>query len=166
MPQKSKKKIRPSARGEAIRFTRGSYVGKTGWLNTARQDTAHSAHVIINEKQDVANDAEFLACVRKTSIAALRNATTAEEYCIQEDPKVAFHLSKLAQALAECGLPTNQEVLRLIKEQCDLAFLVQVDKGPRGKVSETALRIHKTKEQMYDNMKDQVRSGAALKKGE
>jgi hypothetical protein len=170
MPAKSsKKKVQP-VRGDAIRFTRGTYVGKTGWINNARPETACSLHVVVDENQSETRDAEFLACVRKTSVAALRATSTAEEFCIQSDAKVAYHLSKLAQALAECGVAGNPDVLLIIKEHLDVAYMVQVQKGTRAKFSETALRLYKTKEHLLETMKDQAmpdasRSGGAHKKG-
>lgn len=163
MPSKNKKKTQP-VRGNAIRFTRGTYVGKTGWANVALAETASSIHVIVNEEQDANEDSLHLACVRKTSVAHYRNPESLEEYCLQEDAKVAYHLSKLGQALAECGVATNKHLMILIKEQLDLAYAAQMEKGRQAKFSESTMRLYKHKAVEKDQVMPDASSAGARKK--
>jgi hypothetical protein len=161
MPSKSKKKTQP-VRGDPIRLTRGTYVGKTGWTNSALAQTASSIHIILNEDQESNEDNQYVVCVRKTSVAPYRIPESLEEYCVQEDPKVAMYLSKLGQALAECGVTANKHLMSLIKEQLDLAYMAQVEKGRQAKFSESAMRLYKPKGE--DIAKDQAMPDAARKK--
>jgi hypothetical protein len=154
MPPKSKK-VSP-IRGKQVRFTTGTYAGQSGWVNKAMPETANSIWVIIDESQEAEDDHESLACVRKTSVTFFCKPETIEEYVVQEDPKVAYHLAKLSQALAECGIAGSMELLKIVKVHVDAASVIQLAKGKKAKFSETALRIHGTKENMVQSMKDQA----------
>jgi hypothetical protein len=165
MPPKTKKAA--PIRGQRIRFTSGTYAGQQGWLNEAFRETSSSVCVIIDESQAAEKDYECLACVRKTSVVFVRKADTIEEYVVQEDPKVAYHLAKLAQALAECGVAGTPDLLKIVKMHIDSASVIQLGKGKKAKYSETALRIHGAKENIESAlnhaMHDVSSSGEAKK---
>lgn len=147
MPRKTK-----MLRRVAIRFTKGQYAGKKGWVNSAKTETSCSMHVIINEEQAAAQDYLWLACVRKTSVAFDVEPDSVEHYVLLEDPKVVYHLAKLTQALAECGISATPTLMRHLKQQIDLACAVQLEKGRYAKYSETALRMSGIKEKLEQNL--------------
>lgn len=164
---KAKNKPKPT-RGEPIRFTKGTYAGQTGWVNTALPETTSSVYVIINEKQGVDQDHGMGACVRKTSVAPIGgDPKSIEEFVVKEDPNVAYHLAKLAQALAECGVASSPELLEIVKKHIDIACIVQLNKGKKAKYSETALRvsgIRSEKSKKDHAMPDVARSASGTKK--
>jgi hypothetical protein len=145
------KKPKP-VRGGKIRFSRGAYVGEVGWVNTAIPETPSSIHVIIDGAQDSSDDGSYLACVRKTSVSKWKEAKTHEELAIYEDAKVAYHLSKLAQALAECGVTGTPALLDLVKVAIDTACMAQIDKGKKAKFNGIATQMYKTKGQLLAAM--------------
>ena len=62
------------------------------------------AYVILDARQSPQEDTNYATHVKLTSIAAyLGVAILPEELIVQEDPKVAYHLAKLAVAVAEVG---------------------------------------------------------------
>lgn len=152
MARKIKKKKPDPVRGEKIRFSTGTYAGKVGYMNRAMEPTCSSVHVIIDESQDPADDRDYLACVRKTSLSPWKAATTHEEMAIYEDEKVAYHLAKLAQALAECGVTGSPSLMDLIKEAVDTAAVVQVSKGNKAKFNDIAMRVFKSKKSLLAAM--------------
>jgi hypothetical protein len=151
MPRKTKTPAE-TLRGAAIRFTKGQYAGQKGWVNSAKTETSCSMHVIINQGQPAKEDYLWLACVRKTSVAFAVEPESVEHYVLLEDPKVVYHLAKLTQALAECGISATPTLMGLLKQQIDLACAVQLEKGKHAKYSETALRMSGIREKLEQNL--------------
>jgi hypothetical protein len=154
-----RKKRVPPVRGQPIRFTKGTYAGHCGWVNSAKPQTSLSFHVIIDMDQPPSEDGDCVTTVRKDSVAdRIDDPKSAEEFVIKEDPKVAYHLAMLAKSLAECGLCGTDQLLNLIKGELDNAMIVQLSKGKKAKYSETALRVARWQKEKDQHMAEAVGS--------
>jgi len=145
MPGKNKKKksVTP-ARGERIRFVRGVYAGERGWINSAKSPTDSYVHVVLDCKQEAKDDADYATCVKKNSIMRDAHPKNAEQYVVQEDPKVAFHLGKFCEALAEAGFAdagATDEMLAVVGAYINLACQLQTQKGRKAKYSDVAWQV-------------------------
>lgn len=165
MPSRTKKKKSATPiRGERIRFIRGAYAGELGWINAAKPATDLTIYVILDDGQPAKDDADYATHVRKGSCAPKGMPKNAEEYVIQEDPKVAYHLSKFCEAIAEAGFAdagATNELLTLVGNYVDLACAVQKTKGRKAKYSDIAWQVKellKSKKKRNANDEDAMRA--------
>ena len=151
-----KKRVAPF-RGARIKFVKGSYMGEKGWLNKSMDGTKTFAYVILDAGQSPQEDADYATRVKLTSIMAYSGvATSPEEFVVQEDPKVAYHLAELAVAVAEAGFAeTTDDLLVLIKICIDEACITQAAKGNKAKYSACAMTVSQL-------LKQKKRAAAAM----
>ena len=138
-----RKKVAP-VRGSRVRFIAGVYKEKEGWLNAAKTPTTHNTFVIVDEGQAATEDAEYATHVKKSSYVTRPDtqATTIEEYLVQEDLKVAHNIAKLAESIAEAGVKeATMELLMIIQVCINMACEAQRKKGSKAKYSATALKL-------------------------
>ena len=154
--RKVKKKVAP-VRGTRIHFVKGSYTGEKGWINKAMEGTTTMAYVIPDFGQRPQDDADYATRVKLSSIMVYdRKAASAEEYLVQEDPKVAKHLAELAVAVAEAGFnEVTPNLLVLFKCFIDEACAFQKAKGSKAKYSASAMVVTRM-------LKEQKRVAAAM----
>lgn len=141
--RKVKKKVAP-VRGTRVQFVKGSYTGEKGWINKAMEGTTTMAYVIPDFGQHPQDDADYATRVKLSSIMVFndRKAASAEEYVVQEDPKVAKHLAELAVAVAEAGFDeVTPDLLVLFKCFIDEACALQKAKGSKAKYSASAMVV-------------------------
>ena len=140
-----KKPVAP-ARGEMIRFVKGSYAGEKGWINMAKPSSDLMVHVILDAGQAPKHDDEFITRVKKNSIVpdndTPSHAISAEAYVVLEDRKVAYHLAMLSEAIAEAGIEeVTDELTQLLAVNVQLACTLQAEKGKKAKFSQTAFVV-------------------------
>lgn len=144
MPRKkvNKNKPVPPVRGDRLIFVRGTYAGERGWFNTSKPSTQLSVHVILDDGQQQKDDAEYAVYVRKTSVAPETSPKNAAEYVLQEDHKVAHHLSKFCEAIAEAGfVEATDELVALVGCHINFACELQQMKGRKAKYSDVAWQV-------------------------
>jgi hypothetical protein len=118
-------------KGAELRFTKGSYMGKTGWINEDGKLLDCYVHVIIHMGDGLE---ERLTKVRKTSmkrIADDRPAATREEAILQQHPDIEAIMEKLAAELAKCGLDRTKETARIVSVKLQEAIVAHRTKGSK-----------------------------------
>jgi hypothetical protein len=89
--------------GERIRFIRGTYVGKTGWINNSKKETAKMVYVIV-ELEDGLKETR----VAHASIARpAAEPTSYGEATLQQHPDIDGMMDKLVCQLAKCHMSTQ-----------------------------------------------------------
>jgi hypothetical protein len=87
----------PENAGEAIRFTRGKYKGKSGFHNDGRDDTDHRVYVFIELRSGSYKE----TFVRHTSIAIPRPApATYAEVLVDQHPDIEGMVDALCNEVA------------------------------------------------------------------
>jgi hypothetical protein len=92
-----------SDKGDTIRFVRGTFKGKTGWLNSEKGETSEQVYVIV----DLGNRRLKRTRVNKSSVKPLDSATRPSTYAeavMQQCPDVEEKLDQLCGLLAKCKI--------------------------------------------------------------
>jgi hypothetical protein len=90
-------------KGKAIRFTRGLYAGKSGWINDDKNATALMVYEIVNLGTPVRSTR-----VLKGSVGEEQSPLhTYAEAMFQQNPDIEMTLIKLCQQLAKCNIMEN-----------------------------------------------------------
>ena len=91
-----------SDKGDPIKFTKGKYVGKTGWKNKEKGSTRERLYVIV----DLGNDVLKRTWVKKSSAKSRTQATPTSfaEAVLQQCPDVEEKLDSLCAELAMCNI--------------------------------------------------------------
>jgi hypothetical protein len=92
-----------SDKGEPIRFVRGLYKGKTGWLNKEKGSTECQFYVIVS----MANNKIKRTRVNKESVAAPRDEMAPSSYAealLQQHPDLEEKMDILCRELAKCKI--------------------------------------------------------------
>jgi hypothetical protein len=117
-------------KGEGIRFVKGKYAGKTGWLDTSKPKHTtmmYNVIVAISEEEDLSSR------VQKTSVRLIANETTPtslEAAVIHQHEDVEAAMDKLADLLAQCSVQPGSHALHTIfEEKLQQAWFTQTTKG-------------------------------------
>jgi hypothetical protein len=93
------------SKGHAIRFVKGTYLGKEGWINAEKKGTAKKYYVII----DLGNGETKEALVNKDSVKELdtKPAASYSEATLREHPDIEAMLDKVCRELAKCSIEND-----------------------------------------------------------
>ena len=117
--------------GKQIRFIKGTYKGKTGWINQKlakekRKNKKKLVDVIVLFEDSNAKRAR----VKKTSFRdPHEEALTYEEQALQDHPDVELAIIDMAAMIATLSVIDMEEMHRLIKEEIENATLEQILQG-------------------------------------
>jgi hypothetical protein len=121
-----------SNKGAELRFVKGTYNGKTGWINEDGKLLTFYVHVIFQMGDGLD---EKHTKVLKTSvlkrIADNRPATTREEAVLQQHPDIKAVMDKLAAELTKCGLMETEETACIVSIKLQEAIVAQNAKGSK-----------------------------------
>jgi len=107
-------------KGREIRFIKGTYAGRKGWIDASRKKTKSTfRHVIVEDD----GDGEKFTRVKKTSYREpFKLPTSYEEAAMQQHPDIEKTMILLAEMLASCGIGThNAEVHQLLEDEIQKA---------------------------------------------
>lgn len=115
-------------RGRPIRFVKGTYAGRHGWIDSSRRETkSFSQAVIVAASED---DVERCTRVLKSSFRwEFQDPTSFEEAALQQHFDMEQTMIKLAQMFVECGICDNHQATELFKAELDIAATLQLQKG-------------------------------------
>lgn len=109
----SKRKHVPPKKGKEIRFVRGTYAGRTGWVNDAKKTRGKSCPVIVKLDDEEKETTVWRRSYRKP----FSKPANREEAAIQQHPDIELAMIKLFQMFAECDLRSNQNVIHLLNKE-------------------------------------------------
>jgi hypothetical protein len=114
-------------KGEAIRFKRGKYLGKSGWVNDDKDRTAKMIYVIV----DIGGGVEHETRVHQDSIGRPRQQPVLyADALLQQHPDIESAMEKLCRELAKCGIENNtKEVAKIISNKLCAAVVRQGQMG-------------------------------------
>ena len=104
-----------SDKGDEIRFVKGTYQGRNGWLNKNRRSKkSRYSYVIV----DLEEEGEKPTRVLTTSIRKPHKVPTSfEEAALQQHPDIELAMIRLCEMWAECGLNDGNNATRLFVEE-------------------------------------------------
>jgi hypothetical protein len=113
-----------SVKGQGIYVTRGTYLGKKGWIDIAAGKKPKKIDVILVGD----DDGEFTACIFKTSICLDVEPASYEEAALQQHPMVKNKMDDLCKKMAQLDIQSLETMVGIfsatleskIKEQNDL----------------------------------------------
>jgi hypothetical protein len=97
-------------KGKEIRFLRGTYEGKKGWIDDDAKKLKKHVHVILA----LPDGGEETKRVWKSSVRARRRATSHEEAILDQNPDIDGLMDRLAGLLAKCEIQNDSEKLARI----------------------------------------------------
>jgi hypothetical protein len=114
-----------SEKGPELRLTRGSYKGKTAWVDPYKKPTKEYIYVIILEDDLVT---EFTTRVKRTSVGKpLSPPESYEEAALQQHPKILNKMDDLAKELAMCSIQAGNHNIHNIFEAMIVAHVKKQD---------------------------------------
>ena len=123
-----------SDKGDPIRFVRGTYKGKTGWLDSAKGETAEQVYVIVDSK----NSRLKRTRVHKDSVKpALDDTVPPSSYAeavLQQCPDVEEKLDSLCCELAKCKIEKDAPgIFAILNEKLTAATAKQASKKSKAR---------------------------------
>ena len=121
-----------SERGEEVRFVRGTYSGKKGWIDSSREPTAESVPVIVHKvKTRSGKIVDKATTVRKASIKYAKvEVTSFADAILNQQPKIDHLMEKLCEKLVMCNIdPHDQDIVNLFSMRLVSAVMKQEEKG-------------------------------------
>jgi hypothetical protein len=119
-----------SDKGDPIRFTRGTYQGKTGWCNKDKESKKTRLYVIV----DLGRGKMKRTWVKKSSVKpAIRSRPTSySEAVLQQCPDLEEKLEKLCAELAMCKIEKDPiGIEKIISDKLNEACQMQAGKKSR-----------------------------------
>ena len=116
-------------KGDQIRFVRGSYAGKTGWINKSKKKTKEDKqrYVIVL----MSNGEEKETKAGKYNYRKLHEEPrTYEEAALQQHFQIEKTMVKLAQMFAECAIHDTKGATKLFEKELRRAMKEIHSKGP------------------------------------
>ena len=113
--------------GENIRFVKGKYSGRTGWINAAKGLTEKMVYVII----DNGDEHPILTRVPKESFEANSQPENVEEQILRRHPHVEDKLVELCVALSKLGINASDPMIDIFKKRLRQENQNVVNKGTR-----------------------------------
>jgi len=122
-------------KGKEIRFRKGKYIGKTGWIDNDRVATAKSYPVIVhnvNNSKGIAVD--IGTTVRKSSVVFYEHESGKPmsyfAAVCQQHPKIEQNMEKLCKQLAMCEVSAvDNDMLKMFVQKMEEASMAQIEKG-------------------------------------
>ena len=114
-------------KGEPIRFTGGKYVGKTGWINTAKGEngfTEEKVYVYVDRSKGKKPKPDLATHVNQEFIAPkdLPTPQSYEEAAFQQHPKIEREMNKLTKKLAMLGINSEDEFTQMFGNKLQAAI--------------------------------------------
>jgi hypothetical protein len=120
-------------KGEEVRFIKGKYVGKNGWLNSGKKPTPCYYYVIVLLEAGK----EVSTRVLKTSVSIIANEETPTNFegaLLQQHPDLETAMDKLCDELAKCGLSAaSVEMPNIFMKKLSKAINAQNGLGNKAK---------------------------------
>jgi hypothetical protein len=115
----------PSEKGQELRLIRGSYKGKTAWVNPRKRPTKKRIYVIILMDDSMEKE----TFVSPSSVdRPLSPPKSYEEALLQQHPKITANMEDLAKQLAMCNIQAgNQNMHVIFDEMIGKYFKNQLD---------------------------------------
>jgi hypothetical protein len=106
-------------KGGEVTFIKGKYIGYTGWINIAGDETAKSRPVIVKDwKKLDGSTVDRVTNVRRSSIreGSAPQPTTRAEAIMYQMPTIEAAMDSLCRQLAKCELSHNSRSIHAIFE--------------------------------------------------
>lgn len=115
-------------RGRPIRFVKGTYAGRHGWIDSSRRETKSFTQAVIVAADG--DDGERCTRVQKSSFRPeFQDPISFEEAALQQHFDMEQTMIKLAQMFVECGIRDNREATELFAAELNIAATLQLQKG-------------------------------------
>jgi hypothetical protein len=104
-------------KGDAIRFNKGTYLGKTGWIDAAGKGLDTMVWVYV-DNWNVDGRSIKHTKVKKSSIGHDREPTSYAEAVVQQNPDIDAKLDKLCLDLAMCDIHKDEKgIMELVHQR-------------------------------------------------
>ncbi|CAJ1936976.1 unnamed protein product [Cylindrotheca closterium] len=118
-------------KGKQIRFVSGTYLGKTGWLNTAASKKGLFKRSVI---VDLGDDGEKVTSVMKFSFRdAFKKVKTFEQALMKQHPDIENEMVTLCRHLSECYNLNGDAMAAYFKEELRIAVTEHLSRGGKAK---------------------------------
>jgi hypothetical protein len=120
-------------KGEEIRFKKGTYLGKTGWIDDDAELIATMVWVYVDNWK---GDGRIKHTkVKKSSIAQMHGQPTSyAEAVIQQNPDIEAKLDKLCLDLAMCSIHKDgRGIMEVVRQRLESATLEHNELGYKKK---------------------------------
>ena len=120
-------------KGSVIRFVKGTYVGKGGWIDAQKPETNKMYYVIV---KDWHGEKETPTRVDKDSVRILEGRTRPASYAeavLWQNPDIESKLDNICQELAKCSIHQDGNgMVAIIQKKLSEAAEKQASLGNKG----------------------------------
>lgn len=132
-------------KGNEIRFVKGNYAGKTGWINKAKKKTKgdEQRYVIV----EMGDGTELATKASKYSIRKPHEEPrTYEEAALQQHFDIEKTMVKLASMFAECAVYDSKGAAKVFDKEVRRAIKEIRGKGPKARFRNVEFYDHQAEE--------------------
>lgn len=118
-------------RGRPIRFVKGVYAGRHGWIDISHPETkSFYQNVIV---ADDGNGEKFTRVKKSSFRSHFQDPISYEEAALQQHFDMEQTMIKLAQMFVECGIKDNSEATELFAAELNTAAILQLQQGSKAR---------------------------------
>jgi hypothetical protein len=136
-------------KGHHIRFVKGTYAGRNGWIDSSRKKgKSNYRHVIVAADPEDQDSQEKCTRVKITSFCDPHPIPSSfEEAALQQHPDIEVAMIKLAEMFTQCSISDYNGVMRLFANELDKAKKIQRKQGNKARYRE----VHWVEPEMEDD---------------